>query len=215
MERADGVFGATYIAGVFFDEGEMKSVLNKKSRAEIGRRTKSAMQGKIARGERVSSLAPYGSAIAGDGVHLVPSFPERRIIGRILDLTRSGKTCYRIAKILAAEGVLNRVGTQLTAKSVLRIIRRYGRTGCACRICDGAILAVFRRGDGREIRAAAVGCDAGRYSLSLRAWVGSHRSGWKPKSAGVVVDAAEFGELRGVLDVLEGSSERDRKSGVG
>lgn len=58
----------------------MLTVIGQWEREAIGERTSAAMQHKVSQGEYIGGKAPYGYALANDGVALVPMAAEQTVI---------------------------------------------------------------------------------------------------------------------------------------
>jgi len=76
----------------------------------IAERTREALASKKARGERIGTV-PFGYALAADGVGLVESLEEQRIIARITELREGGYTLRAIADELNRQGYRTRSGS--------------------------------------------------------------------------------------------------------
>jgi DNA invertase Pin-like site-specific DNA recombinase len=76
----------------------------------IGARTKSALQAKRVRGERVGHI-PFGKRLAADAVHLEDEPTEQATIRQIATLKASGLSLRRIAHDLNRQGSLKRDGS--------------------------------------------------------------------------------------------------------
>lgn len=88
---------------------------------KIRARTRAALQAKKARGERVGGV-PYGSALAADGVHLVPAPAEREVIEAARELRAAGLSLRAIAAELAGRGFNARKGGTFSAVQVSRMV---------------------------------------------------------------------------------------------
>ena len=73
----------------------------------IGARTKSALQAKKARGERVGHI-PFGFQLSADGVHLEESPEEQATLRKIEVLRQSGASLRKIAEHLNRQGIFKR-----------------------------------------------------------------------------------------------------------
>jgi len=76
----------------------------------IGARTKSALQSKKTRGERVGHI-PFGKRLAADGIHTEDDQTEQAIICKIEELKKTGLSLRKIADYLNTNGYLKREGT--------------------------------------------------------------------------------------------------------
>src|SRR6516162_2752582 len=100
---------------------QMASVFAELERAMIRERTRSAMNVKRSRGERISGHAPYGSDFGVDG-RLVANDREQSIIARMRQLRTEGMSYRGIAARLNSEGILPKRGRRwdhTTVKSIL------------------------------------------------------------------------------------------------
>jgi DNA invertase Pin-like site-specific DNA recombinase len=93
-------------------------------RLVIKARTKAALGAKRARGERVSGRAPYGFALAADGVHLVPCPAEQAVLTTIREMRSAGLTLQAIADALNSRGVCRREGSKWDHRFVSLLLRR-------------------------------------------------------------------------------------------
>lgn len=73
----------------------------------IGARTKSALQAKKVRGERVGHI-PFGFQLSVDGVHLEESPEEQATLRKIEVLRQSGASLRKIAEHLNRQGIFKR-----------------------------------------------------------------------------------------------------------
>jgi len=83
----------------------------------IGARTKTALQCKNQRGERVGSIQ-YGFRLAEDGKRLLPEPKEQEIIELACKLRSKGMTIREVAKELTKSGFKSRVGRPFGPKQV-------------------------------------------------------------------------------------------------
>jgi len=100
---------------------QMASVFAELERAMIRERTRSAMNVKRARGERISGYAPFGWDF-GRGGRLVRNAREQKIIARVRRLRAQGLSYRGIATRLEHEGIRPKRGRRwahTTVKSVL------------------------------------------------------------------------------------------------
>jgi DNA invertase Pin-like site-specific DNA recombinase len=100
---------------------QMASVFAELERAMIRERTRSAMNVKRSRGERISGHAPFGWDF-GFGGQLVENACEQKIIARIRQLHADGLSYRGIARHLDCEGILPKRGSRwihTTVKSIL------------------------------------------------------------------------------------------------
>ena len=91
-------------------------------REAIGERTAAAMQHKASKGEFCGGKAPFGFALAADGVTLVPVEAEQATIARARALSGEGLSLRKVAVQLASEGRLARSGAPFEAKQVQRML---------------------------------------------------------------------------------------------
>lgn len=89
-------------------------------RALIRARTKAALAVKQTRGE-TTGCAPWGWRVGADGVHLELCPEERAVSSRARELRASGLSFAKVAKQLAAEGVVTRDGEPPHRVFVFRI----------------------------------------------------------------------------------------------
>jgi site-specific DNA recombinase len=93
-------------------------------REEIGRRTRDALQHKIARGERCGSLR-YGHDLAGDGKTLTPNASEQAAIALMKALRANGMSLRDIAYQLKSAGIATKGGGPDWAPlTISRILKR-------------------------------------------------------------------------------------------
>ena len=100
---------------------QMASVFAELERALIQERTRSAMDVKQSRGERISGHAPYGWDF-GSGKLLLKNHREQRIIARMRKLRTEGTSFRGIATRLDREGIRPKRGRRwahTTVKSIL------------------------------------------------------------------------------------------------
>ena len=100
---------------------QMASVFAELERALIQERTRSAMDVKRSRGERISGHAPYGWDFGSGGL-LLKNRREQRIIARMREFRADGMTYGGIATRLDREGIPPERGRQwahTTVKSIL------------------------------------------------------------------------------------------------
>ena len=100
---------------------QMASVFAELERAMIRERTRSAMNVKRKRGERISGHAPFGWDF-GPGSRLVENVYEQKIIARMRRMQAEGMSFRGIAVRLDAEGIRPKRGKRwihTTVKSIL------------------------------------------------------------------------------------------------
>jgi DNA invertase Pin-like site-specific DNA recombinase len=100
---------------------QMASVFAELERALIQERTRSAMDVKRSRGERISGHAPYGWDFGSGGL-LMKNRREQRIIARMREFREDGMSYRGIATRLDREGIPPKRGRQwahTTVKSIL------------------------------------------------------------------------------------------------
>lgn len=91
-------------------------------REAIGERTRTAMQHKRTKGERVGEI-PFGFRLGVDGTHLEAEPLEQSIIARIKALALDGISTRRIAERLEAEGIRTRKGTSWRFQYVASVLK--------------------------------------------------------------------------------------------
>lgn len=79
-------------------------------RLVIGARTKSALQAKKSRLERVGYI-PFGKQLAADGIHLEENPTEQATIRKLEELRDTGLSLRDIAEYLNKQGIFKREGT--------------------------------------------------------------------------------------------------------
>lgn len=94
------------------------AVMSEFERNQISERTKTALQYKKDKGERVGHV-PFGMMLDDDGVNLVENKEETSIIKKIKKLYQQGKSVRVIAGLLNKDGLTNR-GSAWTHSSVHR-----------------------------------------------------------------------------------------------
>lgn len=102
---------------------QMASVFAELERALIRDRTKSAMNVKRQRGERISRHAPFSWNFGADGV-LARNAQEQEAIQLMQKLRTEGKSYQHIAEALAARGVASKCGGRWIHSTVKKILRR-------------------------------------------------------------------------------------------
>ncbi len=102
---------------------QMANVFAELERAMIRERTKSAMQVKRSRGERISGHAPFGWDFGPDG-HLVENAREQQIIARLRRLRAEGLSYRGIATRLDRDGIRPKRGTQWIHTTIKGILAR-------------------------------------------------------------------------------------------
>jgi DNA invertase Pin-like site-specific DNA recombinase len=90
-------------------------------REAIGERTAAAMQHKQSKGEFIGGAAPYGYALADDGVALVPVPAEQDVIAAARSLRQHGASLRAVAATLAERGMVSRTGRAFDPKQVARM----------------------------------------------------------------------------------------------
>ena len=101
----------------------MASVFAELERAMIRERTKAAMNVKRARNERMSHKIPFGWDEGAEGV-LLWNEKEQRVIARMRQWQRDGKSLRQIAAMLNDQGVEPKRAKRWLHSSVLRILAR-------------------------------------------------------------------------------------------
>ena len=102
---------------------QMASVFAELERAMIRERTRSAMNVKRSRGERISGHAPYGWDF-GSGGRLDKNEREQKVIARMHQLHAEGMSYRGIATRLEAEGILPKRGRRWAHTTVKGILTR-------------------------------------------------------------------------------------------
>jgi DNA invertase Pin-like site-specific DNA recombinase len=102
---------------------QMASVFAELERAMIRERTRSAMNVKRSRGERISGHAPYGSDFGANG-RLVANGREQQVIVRMRELRAEGMSFRGIAGRLDREGILPKRGMRWDHTTVKSILKR-------------------------------------------------------------------------------------------
>jgi DNA invertase Pin-like site-specific DNA recombinase len=102
---------------------QMASVFAELERAMIRERTRSAMNVKRSRGERISGHPPYGSDFGADG-RLISNDREQSIISRMRQLRAEGMSFRGIASRLDSEGVLPKRGRRWDHTTIKSILKR-------------------------------------------------------------------------------------------
>ena len=100
---------------------QMASVFAEMERAMIRERTRSAMNVKRSRGERISGHAPFGWDF-GRGGRLVPNAREQKVIARMRRMRAEGMSFRGIGVRLDEEGIRPKRGRRwihTTVKSIL------------------------------------------------------------------------------------------------
>jgi site-specific DNA recombinase len=104
----------------------MRTIIDAFSRYEklvIGHRTKSALQSKKKRGERVGGI-PYGFDVAADGKMLVANEDEQEVLRLIRELRTDGVTLQGIACELQNRGIRRRGSGRWDHSFVSRLLKR-------------------------------------------------------------------------------------------
>ena len=91
-------------------------------REATGERTAAALAHKRAAGEYTGGAAPYGWAVADDGVNLEPCDAEQRVIRAALDLRADGLSLRKVGAALEARDLLPRSGGRWHAKTVRALL---------------------------------------------------------------------------------------------
>jgi DNA invertase Pin-like site-specific DNA recombinase len=91
-------------------------------RALITVRTKTAMQRRRAKGERIGAI-PYGQQLAPDRVHVVDAPSEQAVIVIVQRLRADGLSSRAIAAELNQRGLTNRAGGRFMATQVVHILQ--------------------------------------------------------------------------------------------
>lgn len=91
-------------------------------REATAERTAAAMAHKAAAGEYTGGLAPYGFALAADGVRLVANAAEQAVLSQVRELRDSGLSMRAVAVELGKRGVLSRTGKALGLTQIARMV---------------------------------------------------------------------------------------------
>lgn len=103
----------------------MMAVLAEFERDQVSERTKTALQHKKSKGEKLGGQAPFGndSAVNDDGVKvLTVNQAERIIINAVIDLRKAGLSLRKIAAELAKRGFLSRTNKVFSPNQIKRIV---------------------------------------------------------------------------------------------
>ena len=91
-------------------------------REAIGERTSAAMQHKASQGEYTGGAAPYGYALADDGVALVAVTAEQAVITEARALRAAGMSLRAVAEQLDGKALRARNGRRFAASQVSRMV---------------------------------------------------------------------------------------------
>lgn len=97
----------------------MLAVLAEFERDVIAERTRTAMQHKKAKGERISREAAYGYRL--DGGRIIPDADEQRAVALVGELRGAGRSLRAIAGALEAAGLRPRTGRRWHPQTVARM----------------------------------------------------------------------------------------------
>jgi len=100
----------------------MTDVFAQVERETIRTRTRSALQVKKSKAERVGAI-PYGYRLAEDGIHLIESEREQRIIALVQSLRADKLSLRAIVARLNGESVTTRTGNVWQLTQVARILK--------------------------------------------------------------------------------------------
>lgn len=100
----------------------MLTVIGQWEREAIGERTSAAMQHKASQGEYTGGAAPYGHALAADGVALVEVEAEQAVIAEARTLRTAGLSLRKVAELLDSKGLRARNGRTFAASQVARMV---------------------------------------------------------------------------------------------
>jgi len=98
------------------------SAVGQWEREAIGERTSAAMQHKAAQGEYTGGAAPYGYALASDGVALVEVAAGQAVIAEARALRSAGMSLRKVAELLDSKGLRARSGRTFAAAQVARLV---------------------------------------------------------------------------------------------
>jgi DNA invertase Pin-like site-specific DNA recombinase len=93
-------------------------------REAIGERTAAAMQHKANEGEFTGGAAPYGHAVAADGVHLEPVEAEQAVLALARGLRAEGRSLRAVAAELSSRGLASRTGRPFAPVQIARMLER-------------------------------------------------------------------------------------------
>ena len=96
------------------------AVMNEFERDQISERTKSALQHKKSKSERVGTI-PFGFKVDHDGMALIEDQNEQQVISAIHSMRDSGLSLRKIVVELERNGFVSRSGQPLQLKQVHRI----------------------------------------------------------------------------------------------
>jgi DNA invertase Pin-like site-specific DNA recombinase len=97
------------------------AVMNEFERDQISERTKSALQHKKSKSERVGTIN-FGFKLSDDGVTLIEDTDEQQVISAILSMRDSGLSLRKIVSELERKGFASRSGQPFQLKQVHRIV---------------------------------------------------------------------------------------------
>ena len=100
----------------------MSDLFAQVERETIRSRTRSALQVKKSKAERVGAI-PYGFQLAGDGKHLIGNEREQRIIELVLSLRAEGLSLRAIVARLNADSVSTRTGNDWQLTQITRMLK--------------------------------------------------------------------------------------------
>lgn len=100
----------------------MLTVIGQWEREAIGERTSAAMQHKQSQGEYIGGAAPYGYALADDGVALVAVDAEQAVIAEARTLRAAGMSLRAVAEHLDGKALRARNGRRFAASQVARMV---------------------------------------------------------------------------------------------
>ena len=100
----------------------MLTVLGQWEREAIGERTSAAMQHKASQGEYTGGAAPYGYALAADGVTLAEVESEQAVIADARAYRATGLSLRKIAEELGRKGLRARNGRPFAPVQILRMV---------------------------------------------------------------------------------------------
>jgi DNA invertase Pin-like site-specific DNA recombinase len=100
----------------------MLTVLGQWEREAIGERTSAAMQHKASQGEYTGGAAPYGYALAADGVALVEVESEQAVVADARALRATGMSLRKISEALHRKGIRARNGGTFAPVQVARMV---------------------------------------------------------------------------------------------
>jgi site-specific DNA recombinase len=100
----------------------MLTVIGQWEREAIGERTSAAMQHKASQGEYIGGAAPYGYALAADGVTLVEVATEQAVIAEARAFRATGLSLRKVVEELDRKGLRARNGRTFAPAQIARMV---------------------------------------------------------------------------------------------